>query len=130
MLFHLSGGGGQNWLDFGPRICWMTPYNFIPNRQIIGPTLYETFVWKSHIQIGNSIQIGNDIFTSFKFTSLENEGSFFQSIILCSKLKIIHPMRDRSEIMRSTNLTFSWVRAPPKEIFFFWNMILNGLLIR
>ena len=40
--------------------------------QIIWPTLYETFVWNIHIQIGN------DIFTSFKLTSLENEGIFFQ----------------------------------------------------
>ena len=34
-------------------------------------------------------------------------------------LKIIHPMLDGKRIMRSKNLTFSWVRAPAKEIFFF-----------
>ena len=22
----LKGGGGQNWVKFGPRSCWMTPY--------------------------------------------------------------------------------------------------------
>ena len=37
MLVHSRGGGGQNWLDFGPRSCWMTPnQNF----------LYEVWLWK------------------------------------------------------------------------------------
>ena len=26
LFVHSSGGGGQNWLKFGPRSCWMTPY--------------------------------------------------------------------------------------------------------
>ena len=25
-LVHSRGGGGQNWLNFGPRSSWMTPY--------------------------------------------------------------------------------------------------------
>jgi len=34
---------------------------------------------------------------------------------------------EMEKIMRCKNLSLSWVRAPDKEIFFFWNLILNGL---
>ena len=32
-MAHSMGVGGQNWVEFGPRSCWMTPYHSDLNDQ-------------------------------------------------------------------------------------------------
>ena len=74
-LVHSRGGGGQNWLKFGPRSCWMPPYynltfkqtaEYRPN-QCFGPNVLcclmfssgngkiktNTYLFKiRHVQVG------------------------------------------------------------------------------